>query len=521
MNFIFSGTIAVWVCALIILSGIWSGKADAEINTWTPNPTVNAWGTSGLPQTVSAEALGAGRISFSLQGAWYRQKEVYPGTPNFGSNIATGEVFLAFGASDYIDIFGGINLYNSTRYEADWKSGLGTVVGGAQATLPFLHGSPVRLGMQGAVLGGVSKNQINSNYVDGYNYFETRTGYDLMGKLLESVIIGKEYCGFKLHFNQGLVKSTQAGKDLLLTMSGGLQGNIIPFLSIGFEANSRTFLKKRAFRTDPVWVTPSLTFKSPTYISLTIGSDIAVVRKRNNDPALKSLESYRLFSDLVFSFNSLKVTHHGIADKIRRDSIDQVRCRKEVRRLAASENILTQRLMMDSLVAAHQVRACDSIARKYQDDSIALAGELAEAKGLLELEKTKHNGAEKKQLSTRLLPLNAVFFNTGKTELLASSRPGLKRVAEMLERFPELEVEIGGHSDNVGSPEKNQLLSQRRAEAVRNFLVEIVPGLAGRVSAIGYGASMPIADNKTAEGRKINRRVDLKVLNSDVLKEYK
>jgi outer membrane protein OmpA-like peptidoglycan-associated protein len=516
-----------WACAAMAIMAIWCGRTWAQSNTWTPMPTTTAWGTRGLSQTSSAEALGAGRLNLNLQGTWYRQQDAYPGTPNAGANIATGLGALAFGVSNHLDVFGCVNSFNSTKYTTSNKSGLGTVMGGLQASLPLPQGVPIFLGTQGTVLGGLSKNQINSNYADGYNYFETRTNFDFMGKLLESLVFGSAGQGFALHLNEGAVKSTQAGKDLILVLAGGIQGNIIPYLSVGVEGNSRTFLKNSAFTTDPVWVTPTVTVRTPAFLAFTVGCDVAGSKKRSDDPAQRSLETYRLFGDMLFSIDCLAGKRRADFEKAKADSTERLQCQTDVKRLAVSRDSLVQRVESDSLAAAQCKRSGDSIAavasvllRKTQSDSMALILALAEGKRLLAIEKDRRSEIEKKLLSTGMLILDAVYFESGKAEISMNSKPYLQIIGKMLERYPKLELEVGGHTDNVGSPNKNLQLSQLRSEAVRDYLLQVAPGLMGRLSAMGYGPSVPKADNRKAAGRKINRRVELKVLNPDVLKEY-
>jgi len=78
-------------------------------------------------------------------------------------------------------------------------------------------------------------------------------------------------------------------------------------------------------------------------------------------------------------------------------------------------------------------------------------------------------------------------------------------------KYPKLRIEVQGHTDSTGSERYNLQLSQRRAEAVREYL--IAQGVApGQVEARGYGEMQPIADNSTAEGRARNRRVVMRVL---------
>ena len=81
-------------------------------------------------------------------------------------------------------------------------------------------------------------------------------------------------------------------------------------------------------------------------------------------------------------------------------------------------------------------------------------------------------------------------------------------------------MEIAGHTDNVGGAAANQKLSQDRADAVRLYLSAAYSELSGHLSAHGYGSSVPKTSNKTADGRQINRRVEIAVQNKDALKEY-
>ncbi len=107
--------------------------------------------------------------------------------------------------------------------------------------------------------------------------------------------------------------------------------------------------------------------------------------------------------------------------------------------------------------------------------------------------------------------LIGVNFNTGSSRLRSEAYPILLHAAQVLLTNPELEVEIQGHTDNVGSEKTNQRLSEHRAITVKNYLVG--KGVsANRLKTIGYGEKRPIASNRTAEGRAINRRIEFKVL---------
>ncbi|MBO6522363.1 MAG: OmpA family protein [Balneolaceae bacterium] len=108
--------------------------------------------------------------------------------------------------------------------------------------------------------------------------------------------------------------------------------------------------------------------------------------------------------------------------------------------------------------------------------------------------------------------LENIYFDTGSDNLREESIQELDRLYEIMAQS-NLIIEIGGHTDNVGSDETNMDLSQARAEAVVNYVIE--KGISStRISAQGYGETDPRATNETAEGRQENRRVEVKVLGS-------
>lgn len=101
-----------------------------------------------------------------------------------------------------------------------------------------------------------------------------------------------------------------------------------------------------------------------------------------------------------------------------------------------------------------------------------------------------------------------VLFATGKSTILPGAQASLNQVADALKAQPEHHFTIEGHTDSTGSDAVNRELSARRANAVRDYLV--VRGVsADAITADGIGAARPIADNKTTEGRAMNRRVEI------------
>jgi len=109
------------------------------------------------------------------------------------------------------------------------------------------------------------------------------------------------------------------------------------------------------------------------------------------------------------------------------------------------------------------------------------------------------------------ISLNNIFFEFNRATLQKESFAELDRVIPLFSQFPNLKIEIAGHTDWIDSDEYNQKLSDSRANAVRDyFLLKEVPE--DRISAKGYGESQPIESNDTEEGRAKNRRVEFRIL---------
>jgi len=104
--------------------------------------------------------------------------------------------------------------------------------------------------------------------------------------------------------------------------------------------------------------------------------------------------------------------------------------------------------------------------------------------------------------------LTGVTFGSGNATLTANAKKILDGVAEQLLANPKVKIEIQGHTDNVGNPRANQDLSERRAKAVVGYLATKGVKMT-RMRAVGYGQDVPIADNATADGRELNRRIEM------------
>lgn len=110
-----------------------------------------------------------------------------------------------------------------------------------------------------------------------------------------------------------------------------------------------------------------------------------------------------------------------------------------------------------------------------------------------------------------VIELQGVHFDFDKSTLKPEAKVILNEAAALLQKHERVVVEVAGHTDSIGSDQYNQGLSERRANAVRDYLID--KGIrASRLSAVGYGESRPVASNDTDAGRAENRRVELVIL---------
>ena len=155
-----------------------------------------------------------------------------------------------------------------------------------------------------------------------------------------------------------------------------------------------------------------------------------------------------------------------------------------------------------------------ALQQQLEAEKKALAEERAKAEARQAEAMNKLNELQSKLIQVTkdargiILSMSDILFDVNKASLKADLKTSLAKVAGILSVYQQFNVSIEGNTDNTGSAEHNMKLSQQRADNVKNFLVE--QGIdAGRLTAKGLGMTMPIADNKTKEGRQKNRRVDL------------
>jgi len=191
------------------------------------------------------------------------------------------------------------------------------------------------------------------------------------------------------------------------------------------------------------------------------------------------------------------------------------------------------------------LRAAQEAARQKAEAEKAKAEALAQQQALAaEADKARQAAAqsdqlrqqaekEKQELRARLLQqlntvlatrdtarglianMSDVLFKSGSHELLVGARERLAKVSGIVLAYPSLHLSVEGHTDSIGSDDYNQQLSEKRAEAVRDYLIQ--QGISSdSVVASGFGKTAPVASNETPEGRQQNRRVEL-VLSGDAI----
>ena len=130
---------------------------------------------------------------------------------------------------------------------------------------------------------------------------------------------------------------------------------------------------------------------------------------------------------------------------------------------------------------------------------------------------TRVDVVERRLLDTGVFRGYEVNFAFGKSTLQPRATRTLDAVGDVVERYPKLRIEIGGHTDSIGTTAFNQQLSEARAGAVRTYLLDQFDIAPGRLVARGHGEAEPVAPNEERSGRALNRRVEFRVLNPDVV----
>lgn len=213
--------------------------------------------------------------------------------------------------------------------------------------------------------------------------------------------------------------------------------------------------------------------------------------------------------------------------------IDQAGAEREKMRLGArtaeAERARAEAAAARASAAAtsKEAEAAKQQAAAAQEEATRRAAEVEAATTAAELEKARREAAVTQQdqarIEQQLKELNAlksdrgyvmtlgdVLFDAKKAELGPSATRGLDKLTGFLRQYPQRKVLIEGFADSSGEAERNQALSEKRADAVRRYLIR--KGISSeRIEAKGYGEEFPVADNSSKAGRQANRRVEIVV----------
>jgi len=172
----------------------------------------------------------------------------------------------------------------------------------------------------------------------------------------------------------------------------------------------------------------------------------------------------------------------------------------------AANQVASATAVSDAQAAAEQSRLAAEQAQQGEhqanSDKAAMRAQLSEQLNKVLATRDSARGL--------IISMSDVLFDTGKYSLKPGAREKLAKVAGILIAYPSLNIEIDGYTDNVGGDDMNQKLSENRADAVKDYLVNQSVAT-GSVSVKGFGNSSPVASNENSAGRQENRRVELVV----------
>lgn len=558
------------ILSTLLLSLSASFTADAAPDTSRIDSSrtgFHPWGGRGLTQTLSAFPLGTGRVVVSLQGGMnptsYPVLKSNTLSPPLEASVRTILLSAAYGLRRDLDVSGWIAAYTVPEWKKNpYKTGIGATSLAVQYSPLHDWEIPVRIAAQGQFVAGTSTHAIHAGYdsirealyADGYTYFLSRMNHDFGLRLIQTAWFRHWDILFQFHANEGFVFSPEAGRDAMLVFDAGMAVTPHPAITVGIEGHTRTRTPVPAYATDPRWITLSATAHLPrSGPDLGFGIDI-----RQNDRRMKGLRKHALDPwratlqatmpiDLLARIHAMRESDSGQIERERRNLRDSLvandRRRRDLYearlRLDSLEKELARIARRDSLVAANlaaeaakeserQRRRADSLdARLREDDHRA---EEPEPRGaaLQVLDGSLRGRAARRQLEENIdaelrttggLQLDGVYFTNN--SIASVSHSYLDIVGGRLARHSTLRIEVGGHSDNTLSGREAREFSAKRAQAVREYLVKKFPTLKAILSTRGYGDTQPVSSNLTEEGRSMNRRVELLVLNPEELSKLR
>jgi len=228
--------------------------------------------------------------------------------------------------------------------------------------------------------------------------------------------------------------------------------------------------------------------------------------------AVKRIEDNRRASELQASANA-QAQSQAQADEATRQKLQAQA--DALKAQADKENAEAARMKAQNDLTENQAASADAIsaAQADADRSRSLAQQADKDKMAMRAQlEVRLNEILQTRDSARglIVSMSDVLFDTGQYSLKPGAREKLAKVAGILIAYPSLNIAVGGYTDNVGGDDMNQKLSENRAGAVRDYLVQ-QGVVATTVSATGFGNSSPVSSNDNSAGRQENRRVELVV----------
>lgn len=529
----------------------------------------HAWGGRGLTQTLSAFPLGVGRIVVGAQGGQnptsYSFQKPKALTPPLEATVRTFLVSAAYGVRADLDVSGWASAYSVPDWTKNpYKSGLGSSGLAVQYSPLYDWELPVRVAIQGQFIAGTSTHPLHSgydslreaHYADGYTYFLTRMDHDFAVRMIQTTWFRHRQILFQIHANEGFVVSPEEGRDAMLLFDAGLAVTPHPRITLGLEGHLRTRTPVPAYATDPRWITLSATAHLPRKgPDLGLALDIRQNDRRNQGLRKHALDPWRVLLQASMPIDLLAKVHDmrasdaeqvKIERKMLRDSLAANDRRRrdlyEARlRLDSLEKELAKIALRDSLAAAklaadaareseRQRRRADSLDARLREEGSQVAEGETKGAAVLLLDGSLRGRAARRQLEENIdaelrtsggLQLDGVYFAKNSNSIATVSHSYLDIVGSRLVRHETLRIEVGGHSDNTLGAREAKEFSLKRAQAVRDYLAKKYPSLKTRLVAKGHGDSQPVSSNLTEEGRSMNRRVELFVLNPEELSKLR
>ena len=278
---------------------------------------------------------------------------------------------------------------------------------------------------------------------------------------------------------------------------------------------------------------------NPLALTLDPNVPLEVYEARNAVEIAKSRGADKYAAEIFSKAKgSLELTENSLASRAEKNTV--ISAARQTAQFSEDARLLTAQRREKERIAKEQEEAAAKAQAEAEAKAAADAAEAkrkadadaAEAKRKADAEIAAQEQArraaerDKQQLRARLLEqfsrvlpttdtprglvvnMGDVLFDTGKSDLRSGAREALSKLTGIVLNYPSLRLAVEGHTDSTGSAEFNQALSEKRADAVRDYLVS--QGLdAGTMSAQGLGMNDPVADNKTTEGRQKNRRVEI------------